>query len=112
MNNNKIQNAFNYYLDCFNENGSPGAAVEIAKMIRDGKIKCTPRNDGKIIYLPSKFSGKCCKCNSFYLPGDFIFCQNSKGWHLDCASEEEKMGCDFYQRTLKRNSEPESKETF
>jgi hypothetical protein len=100
--NQKYLTALNYFLNKFNENQDPQSAIEIAKLISAGKIRCSPRNDGKILYMPSKYRGKCCKCEKVYFVGDFIFIQNSKGWHFECASEEEKQNCEFYQAQVKK----------
>jgi hypothetical protein len=99
---NKYITALNFYLDRFKETNDPQAAIEIANLIVSGKLRCTPRMDSKILYMPSKFSGKCSKCDKFYLNGDYIFIQNGKGWHFACATEQEKLDCEFYQAFLKR----------
>lgn len=51
-------------------------------------------------YKESKCKYKCSRCGIWYQVGDPCFVQNHKGWHIDCATNDEKKN-PFFQKWFK-----------
>jgi hypothetical protein len=96
-----ITNEMNFYRDQFISTKDTQWLVKRFQMERDDKVKLVPKHTGKTSWIQTDRGSKCCKCGVRYEAPERIFLKDSKGWHTDCATVDEKASCNAYQKFLR-----------
>lgn len=81
-------------------------ASQIIDLILDKKASKPKAIDTQLMFTnKSRFKNKCKRCNKYYMAGEpaFYTLDGSIKMHLDCATEDEKANCTFYQTWLDKN---------
>ena len=94
---------FQMYAEDFEQSKDPADAVKAIKIYNAGLIKATSISKGLAFYESSRLKNKCIKCGEYYERGEPCFVLNGKdGWHLLCATDEEKLSSSMYVNLKKK----------
>lgn len=98
-------NAYRYLTDQWKNHRDLEAGAKLLDMIVAGELKCTPRNDGRLLFRPNRYKGSICRvCHKENEIGEYIFVLNKKACCISCSSDEDKE-LSYYKKWAKKQSE-------
>lgn len=99
----EIMIKYEYWMLEWKQTNDPKAAIEIIKMIENNSLGVKVKFDGELKFIAkSGFRNKCIICGTYYEKGDSCFLMDSKGWHVECGSQQDKQN-PFYQKWAASN---------
>ncbi len=106
-NNHPYLTEYNYFIMKYNETKDIKYALEIINMLNENKLNVSVKHDGKLYFTKhSKQKSKCQYCQKYYLAGTPCFFKDGKGWHTQCASDEDKQNL-FYLKWVETDEAAE-----